>query len=389
MKLSWAVFVTLPILFVCFLAGGGLNPSPAWADHIKIGFSGSLTGGTFDYGQAAKRGFELAIKEYNEKGGYQGHPVVGVIYDDETQPAKGVQNTTRLVTLDKVIGVIGPVNSGVALATIDITQRYQIPHIISIATAVPLTQRYKSAPKNYIFHLSLVDSAQIALMIDYVKKKGCQRVGMMNDTTGWGESGRQEALKQLKENGIELATEIQRFAVGDTDMTAQLAKLKEANVDCLISFALAPEAVQILKSMDKLGYRIPLVDTWALLAPSFLKLGGKDLIEGAVTVSSYTIELSERSRAFHEKVVAEYGEDFYPIATAQTYDATRIMLRALDKVGPDPKKMRDAIEDMDDFTDAVTAISPKPYSKEDHEALGPGKGFLMTYRNGELVRLEP
>lgn len=385
MKCTGRLFM---LFFIFFIALIGINPSQTLADHIKIGFSGSLTGGTFDFGQAAVRGFNLAIKEYNEQGGYQGHPVIGVVYDDETQPAKGVQNTTRLITLDKVIGVIGPVNSGVALATIDITQRYEIPHIISIATAVPLTQRYKNAPKNYIFHLSLVDSAQIALMIEYVKKKGCQRVGLMNDTTGWGESGRQEALKQLKENGITLAAEVQRFAVGDTDMTAQLTRLKEAQVDCLMAFALAPEAVQILKSMDKIGYRIPFVDTWALLAPSFVKLGGKELVEGVVSVSSYTIDHSEKAKEFHKKVVAEYGDDFYPIVTAQTYDATRLMLRALSKVGPDPKKIRDAIEETDDFTDAVTAISPKPYSKDDHEALGPGKGFLVTYKNGEIVRLE-
>ena len=48
-------------------------------------------------------GFKLALKEYNAKGGYKGQPVEAVIYDDETKPAKGVENVTRLITRDKVV----------------------------------------------------------------------------------------------------------------------------------------------------------------------------------------------------------------------------------------------------------------------------------------------
>ena len=68
--------------------------SAAVAD-LKIGFTLSLTGGTDDYGKGARMGAELALKEYNDKGGYKGQKVEAVIYDDETKPAKGVENVTR------------------------------------------------------------------------------------------------------------------------------------------------------------------------------------------------------------------------------------------------------------------------------------------------------
>ena len=99
----------------------------AAAADLKIGFTFSLTGGTDDYGKAARMGAELALKEYNDKGGYKGQKVEAVIYDDETKPAKGVENVTRLITRDKVFAIVGPVNSGVALAIIDIAQKNQIP----------------------------------------------------------------------------------------------------------------------------------------------------------------------------------------------------------------------------------------------------------------------
>jgi len=79
--------------------------STAVAADLKIGFTLSLTGGTDDYGKGARMGAELALKEYNDKGGYQSKKVEAVIYDDETKPAKGVENVTRLITRDKVFAI--------------------------------------------------------------------------------------------------------------------------------------------------------------------------------------------------------------------------------------------------------------------------------------------
>ncbi len=369
-------------LVVGLLAGASVQ-----AADLKLGLTVSLTGGTDDYGLGAKRGFELALKEYNEKGGYRGRKVEGIIYDDETKPAKGVENLVRLITRDKVFAVVGPVNSGVALAMIDIAQRMEMPLMDTIATAVPITQKYKGK-KNYIFRVSLSDGIQTSFMIDYLKKHGYRRIGLMHDSTGWGQSGRDEALRQLRAAGIPLVAGPEVFDQNDTDMTVQLSKMEEARVDFIIAYALAPAGVQILKSMQKIGYKVPIASTWAWSAPNFLKLGGKELIEGTLFVTSYIPDHSENAKRFHRKVVQEYGEDFFPVATAQTYDGTRLVLKALDLVGPDPRKIRDALEMIDDFTGAVTNAKPKPFSKEDHEALGPGTGFLAQWRNGRPVKAQ-
>jgi branched-chain amino acid transport system substrate-binding protein len=105
------------------------------AADLKIGLNLSLTGGTDDAGKGARMGAELALAEYNERGGYKGQKVAAVIYDDETKPAKGVENVTRLITRDKVFAIFGPINSGVALAIIDIVQKNQIPLMDPAATA--------------------------------------------------------------------------------------------------------------------------------------------------------------------------------------------------------------------------------------------------------------
>jgi branched-chain amino acid transport system substrate-binding protein len=362
---------------------------PGLAAELKLGATFSLTGGTDDYGRAALMGLQLAVKEYNANGGYKGQPVQIVAYDDETKPQKGVENVTRLITRDKVFGIVGPVNSGVALAIIDIAQKNQMPLMDTIATAEQIIDRYGKAPKNYIFRVSLNDGIQTSFMIDYIKQKGYTRIGLMHDSTGWGQSGRDTAQHLFKDNGLTFVAGPEVFDQNDTDMTAQLTKMKDAKVDFIISYSLAPAGVQIAKSMQKIGLQVPWTSTWALIAPNFLKLGGKETVEGIMAVTSYTPDHSENAKKLHAKVDQEFkdqGGDFHPVATAQTYDGARLMLRALDKVGPDPQKIRDALEEIDDFHEAVTKMKPKPFTKDNHESLGPDSGFLAIWRNGQLVR---
>ena len=311
------------------------------AADLKIGFTLSLTGGSDDAGRGARMGAELAITEYNEKGGYDGRKVEAVIYDDETKPAKGVENVTRLITRDKVFAIVGPINSGVALAIIDIAQKNQIPLMDISATAEQIIQRYQNAPKSYIFRVSLNDGIQTSFMIDYMKSRNYQRIGLMHDSTGWGQSGRDSALRLLKEANLNLVAGPEVFDQNNSDMTAQLTKMKDARVDFIVVYSLAPAAVQIAKSMQKIGLKVPWTGTWALVAPNFLKLGGKELIEEVMAVTSYTPDQSAIAKALHEKVERVFknqGGDWFPVLTAQTYDGVRLVLRALDKSAPIRRK---------------------------------------------------
>jgi len=385
---TWIIGIRLGAIILSLAFA--LTESAAGAD-LKIGFTLSLTGGTDDYGKAARMGAQLALKEYNDKGGYKGQKVEAVIYDDETKPAKGVENVTRLITRDKVFAIVGPVNSGVALAIIDIAQKNQMPLIDTIATAEQIIERYQTAPKSYIFRVSLNDGIQTSFMIDYITSRKYKRIGLMHDSTGWGQSGRDTALRLMKDANLNLVVGPEVFDQNDSDMTTQLTKMQDAKVDFIIVYSLAPAAVQIAKSMQKIGLKTPWTGTWALVAPNFLKLGGKEMVEGVMAVTSYTPEHSASARALHEKIeliFQDQGGDFYPVATAQTYDGVRLLLTALDKVGPDPQKVRDAVEEIDDFNEPVTKMKPRPFSRTNHEALGRDTGFLAVWHDGKLQQAE-
>ena len=90
---------------------------------------------------------------------------------------------------------------------------------------------------------------------------------------------------------------------------------------------------------------------------------------------------------FHQKILKAYGDDPFPIAPAQAYDATRMMLMALSKSGPDSAKLRDAIENLDGFT-GVTAAPSRPFSPDRHHSLEGKDMFAAVWKNGELVKAQ-
>lgn len=364
----------------------------AGGDPVKVGADGSLTGPSATFGQGMKKGIEICLKEFNDAGGYQGRMVEIPILDDQVKPEIAVNNVTRLITQDKVIAIIGPVNSGNALAFIPKTEEAQIPVIIPIATSVGVVydgavyEPGKSKPKPYTFRTSMQDNFQVETILNYAKAKGWDAIGETNDTSGYGTATSETAEKLIPGLGFKILAK-QTYNIGDTDMTSQLQKLQQAGVKQIINFGLGPESANLLRSAQKINYKVQFSGAWGFSDPVVPQLAGADLAEGVITVTSFTTDASPAAVDFHNKVMAAYNEDPFPITSAQSYDATKMMFMALSKAGPDPKKLRDAIEGLDGFR-GVTSAPAKPYGPDKHHSLEGKDMFAATWKGGQLVRAE-
>jgi branched-chain amino acid transport system substrate-binding protein len=385
-------------------AGGGAVSCAEFASQggggatIKIGADGSLTGATANFGTGMKRGIEICLKEFNDAGGYQGRKVEIPVLDDQVKPEIAVANITRFLEQDKVIAVIGPVNSGNALAFIPKTEEAEVPVIVPISTSVqvvyvdangqpsPIYGDPGVKPRKWVFRSSMQDNFQVETILNYAKTKGWDAIGIMHDTTGYGTSSKQTADKIIPSEGFKiLATET--YNVGDTDMTSQLQKMKAAGVKQIINFGLGPEDANLLRSAQKIDYKVQFSGAWGWSDPLVPQLAGKDLAEGVITVASFTPDQSPAAQDFHNKMLRDYGEDPFPITAAQAYDATRMMLMALSKSGPDSAKLRDAIENLDGFK-GVTAAPAKPFGPDRHHSLEGKDMFAAVWKNGELVKAQ-
>jgi branched-chain amino acid transport system substrate-binding protein len=371
--------------------GGGGAP-------IKIGADGSLTGATANFGTGMKRGIEICQKEFNDAGGYQGRKADITVLDDQVKPEIAVANITRFLQQDKVIAIIGPVNSGNALAFIPKTEEAEVPVIVPISTSVqvvyvdaqgqpsPIYGDPGVKPRKWVFRSSMQDNFQVETILGYAKSKGWDAIGLMNDTTGYGTASKQTADKLIPAGGFKILAN-ETYNVGDTDMTSQLQKLKAAGVKQIINFGLGPEDSNLLISAQKIDYKVQFSGAWGFSDPLVPQLAGKDLAEGVVTVASFTPDQSPAAADFHQKMLRDYKEDVFPVTSAQAYDATRMMLMALSKSGPDSAKLRDAIENLDGFK-GVTAAPSKPFGPDRHHSLEGKDMFAATWKSGELVKAQ-
>jgi len=359
---------------------------------IKVGSSISLTGATANFGVNMRRGVEICLKEFNEAGGYQGRPVEVIFLDDQVKPEIAVNNITRFITQDKVIGILAPVNSGNGLAFRPKVEEAEIPTIVPIATTVtvvydsPIYQQGVSKPSPWMFRASMQDNFQVETILNYARAKNWDAIGLMHDSSGYGQGTRDTAEKIISAAGIKiLATET--YNIGDTDMTSQLQKMQQAGVKQIVNFGLGPEDANLLRSAQKINYKVQFSGAWGFSDPVVAQLAGNDLVEGVITVASFTNDQSPAAADFARKMQAAYSENPFPITSAQGYDAAKMMFQALKTSGPDAKKLRDAIENLDGFQ-GVTAAPAKPFSPERHHSLEAKDMFAAIYKNGQLVRAD-
>jgi branched-chain amino acid transport system substrate-binding protein len=357
------------------------------ADDIRVGFNADQSGtGVAELGVAGRHGFELAIEDINKDGGLLGRKLVGLVRDDIGQPPKSIQNMTELIDSEKVVAVIGPTNSGNALAWLHIPQQKMIPVIVPIATATGITKRYEGEAQNYIFRVSMVDREQVALLLAYaVKSSKGRKIAFITDTTGFGQQGLKDLSEVLALHGLQpVATE--KFGPKDTDMTSQLAKIRDAGADTLVVYGLADANAQLLRSMEKVNYFPVTLGTWGNMSTPLLNIAGRKLAEHIIFATSTAEDSNPRAAALAARARERYPTMATFVAAAQAYDSMMLLASAIRKAGTtDGSKVQAALQDGLPDTQGVIKLYRKPFTKENHEALGVADFHLARWKDGKVA----
>lgn len=372
------------------LSAGMALSLPAFAQNeIKIGYNADQSAsGAAELGLSGLYGFQAAIEDLNAQGGILGRKVVGVVRDDAGAPPKSIQNMNELIDNEKVAAVVGPTNSGNALAWLHIPQQKKVPVISHVATATDITARYAKEPQNYIFRVSMVDREQLALLTAYaVKGSKSKNIAIIADTTGYGQAATKDLEAILALHGIK-PVGIEKFGPKDTDMTSQLAKLKAAGADMIITGSLADATAQVLKSMEKMDYYPGLLSTWGSINTPLVNIAGQKLAEKTIFAASTTEDASDRAIALHKRLVAKHPNMPAFVSAAQGYDAVMLIAAAIKQAGgTDGPKVQAALENLGEVQGIIKTYN-KPFSKEQHEALGVADFHLAQWKDGRVVKVD-
>ncbi|RYE35589.1 MAG: amino acid ABC transporter substrate-binding protein [Hyphomicrobiales bacterium] len=360
---------------------------------IKIGISGPFTGGSASMGVSMRDGVKLATQEINKAGGVLGKQIQLVERDDEAKNELGVQIAQELINKEQVVATVGFINTGVSLAAQRFYQEAEIPVMNNVATGTLVTQQFK-APEhknNYVFRNAANDTIQSAMVAEAVKKAGFTKVAIIADSTNYGQLGRADLEKALAERGLKpVATE--KFNIGDTDMTAQALRAKDAGADVVLTYAIGPELAQTVNAVVKLGWKVPVMGSWTLSMASFIDAAGANG-EGVMMPQTFIqLPSTPKRKSFIEAYQAAYKIDRIPspVSAAQGYDSMYLLAAAINQAkSTDGRKIREALENLGTKVEGVVTTYDKPFSATDHEAITANIPVLGVVKGGRVVPANP
>ena len=248
---------------------------------------------------------------------------------------------------DKCIAILGGYHSTVGLAQVDPVNEIGIPYIGTIAANTKIIENGKTP--NAMFRVSAKDKWVAHYLVEQALKASKNgKIAFIYENTGWGKGALPDVKAAMKAKGKELVAE-ETFNWNDQDMSAQVIRIRDAGADTLLIWGLDREGNQILRSLDKIGYKPTMIAAWGV-AGNLGELAGP-LANGVRVMQTFTWmgEMDPKTKAIWEKIQKKYGlKDPSDLkmgsGTANAYDAVYILAKAIEKAGSyDWKKVRDAL----------------------------------------------
>ncbi len=381
--------MSIPKLFKrAILAASVVAAATASAQDIKLGYNGDLSASpSAQSGQAAVLGMEAAIADINAAGGVLGKKLTLVTRDDTSAPPKSIQNMSELIDSEKVSAVFGPTNSGNAMAWKHIANQKKIPVIGNVGSGTDITKPMSPGADNYMFRVSMVDREQVAALMAYVKKNTGQSkvVGLMAETTGYGQGGLKDMEEIAKLQDIKIAA-TERFGVGDTDMTSQLSKMKSANVDTIVVWAQGTPIAQLVRSMEKTNYFPLVLTSWAADNITFYDAAGKALAEKPIFMRTVSETRTPAQQKLFDRIGAKLKAPGSFSFALHGYDSVLLYAAAAKQANSvDGSAVRVALEDLKSPVQGVLKTYDKPFSKANHEALTAKDLVWIRWKDGKLM----
>lgn len=319
--------------------------SNLYAQEIKIGWVGPLSGPAVDTGVNMKNGSMLAVEEINKSGGVLGKRISLITEDDACVPAQSVNAVQKLVSRDKVVGVVGALCSSSTLSSMEVTQRAQIPQITPISIADKITE----TGNPFIFRNMIRTKAYAARFVEYFMRKfKVRRVAFLLVADDYGKSVELTNSPPIKSNNGEIVA-VEFFKPGTTDFYSLLTKIKEKSPDLLIVAALGVTAAQIARQIEEIGMKVRIYGYGGFSTPQFIEQAGKSA-EHSMSAAHFDAESEEPMAAeFTKKFKGKFGMP-PDIHAASGYDTVYIFAEAIKRANSlDPIKIRDAIRKLKDL----------------------------------------
>lgn len=327
----------LVAIIVFTLKGASKNSDFGSDTPIRIGIMLPLSGDAAAYGVPIMNAGILAQEEINAVGGIGEQKLEFVVEDDRCDPATGASVAQKLVNVDKVKIVFGSACSGPTLAAAPLFEESKVLLVSPAATSPDITMA-----GDYIFRTCPSDAGQGAVMAQYaLNMLRARRAAVVSEQTEYAQGLRGAFTQALSEHGgILTADEV--FQSKDTDLRAQLLKIKETNPDVVYMAAQSPATAElIVKQARALELASQILGAEIALSRDMLAKNPA-LFAGLIATESYFNESEDDAASFLAKYETRFKEKpTLPPYMAMMYSQTYLIKQGIEEVGDDPTALKD------------------------------------------------
>ncbi|MFI9120797.1 ABC transporter substrate-binding protein [Streptomyces bikiniensis] len=318
---------------------GGAGNGDSGNVTVTIGLDAPLTGELSALGLGIKNSADLAVKTANKKEYVKGVTFKLESLDDQAQPSSGQQNATKLVADKTVLGVVGPLNSGVAESMQKVFDDAKLAQISPANTNPSLSQGTKWASgdkkrgyKSY-FRTATTDAIQGPFAAQYVVNEAKKTKAFIIDdkkTYGAGLAGTFKGEFE-KLGGKVVGT--QHIDPETKDFSAVATEVKSSGADVVYYGGEYPAAGPLAKQIKEAGAKVTVVGGDAIFSPEYVKLAGAAAAEGDFATSvGAPIEQLPSAKEFLANYKAENYKETFEAYGGYSYDSTWAIIEAVKKV---------------------------------------------------------
>ncbi len=240
-------------LAACGNTGGG-TPTANKPDKVQIAAEGPFTGDEASIGAGALQGIQLAVKDFNKAGGVHGTNVSLLVWDDNHSPQTAATQQAAGISDPTVLGIVGPMNSGVVLGTVQGLQGANppLPFVTESASNVKVTEQGNSVAHRVNARDDQQGPADAKFMID----QGAKKVEVMDAKSDYSTALADIVAKYLADHAPSVTVQRDSAQHGQTDFRTIVQKIKSFNADWVFFADEGPEAAPFAKQLKDAGLTI-------------------------------------------------------------------------------------------------------------------------------------
>ena len=309
-----------------------------------------------------------AYFEYvNSKGGVYGRKIRLLVGDDHYNPADTVEVVRKLVEQDGVFAMVGCLGDLTHAAVYKYLEDEGVPDMFigggTVAFTDPVAKTRFGGNPDY--------DTEGRMLGKYIAENyNGKKLAFLLENDATGMDGKAGVLKGLEGSDVEVVAE-ETYESAQWDVTAQTQRLKAANPDVIVAYAVAPPAASLVKTArEVLNWDVPIVVTGVVISDIFIQLAGPENAEGVVSVlfGRQVYDTDDPAIQFHYKVMEEFGQGV-PVSNFTLYGEfiAEMMVKALENAGRDltRESLVEGAEAIRDYC-CPTCRMPVNFSPTDH-----------------------